>query len=62
MWLHRSIYENKWYYNSKGNKRFVISKEYNIETQRTKIVYVKNSLNEVGKSCFIEQFIKWMDS
>lgn len=57
-----NIRENEWYSNSKGKKRYVIQKDYDIMTHRTRVVYVKKSLYEPVKSCYIEQFIKWVNS
>lgn len=57
-----NIKENEWYSNSKGVKRFVIQKEYNIDTQRTRVVYVSRTLYSTVKSCYLEQFIKWLKS
>lgn len=57
-----NIKEETWYSNSKGKKRYVIQKEYNIKTQKTRVIYIKNSLYEPVKSCYIEQFIKWINS
>lgn len=57
-----NIKEEQWYSNKKGKKRYVIQKEYNIETHKTRVVYVKKTLNEAIKSCYLEQFIKWMNN
>lgn len=57
-----NIKEGFWYHNSKGQKRYVIQKESNIETHKTRVVYITESLYEAVKSCYIEQFIKWVKS
>lgn len=57
-----TIKVNEFYYNSKGQKRYVIQKDYDITTHRTRIIYVKSSLYESVKSCYLEQFIKWVNS
>lgn len=59
--MQNSINEGTWYTNSKGKRRYVVQKEYDIETHKTRVVYVRKSLNEAVKSCDISQFIKWIN-
>jgi hypothetical protein len=60
--MHRNIRSGVSYKNNSGKSRYVIQTDYNIETRRTRVCYVKTSLYEPVKSCYLEQFIRWLES
>lgn len=55
-----NIKEGTWYNNSKGSKRYIVQIEYDINKGRTRVLYIKNSMYEAVKSCYKEQFIRWL--
>lgn len=53
----------KEFINSKGKKRIVFDVQKCYTTSRTRVLYT-NTTNgyEIVKSCYIEQFVKWINS
>lgn len=57
----RNLKEGTLYTNKSGRTRLIVRKFYDIDTHKTRIAYVISSLSEPVKSCYQEQFERWLN-